>query len=256
MAKAMHDAAIDRVFRTLERKDLPDPKECVRVIKSLGSESDRAVPVVLFGYIDALVLRLLSAEIDASVPGGPAKLLKGYGPLASASSRIDVAHAMRWLPGVTAANLRLLRAVRNEFAHNPFITFEEPRIRDRIVANSVLAEVLGKSRTSSESPGVYVDDIGQEWVSTAEVPGLNVDKVRRTARLDFVFAGVFTLYPAVLQLYVAPVALRSGVHPSDVLTRTDEMPEPLKEFHDSFPDLVDAAFWQEAIAQGEVGRLG
>ncbi len=71
------------------------------------------------------------------------RFLKNNGPLATFSSKLDLAFLLGLIPKNIFNDLHLLRKIRNEFAHSAsLMTFESPSIKDRVYALSVLSKAL------------------------------------------------------------------------------------------------------------------
>lgn len=251
--EAMQKSLRSRVFEVLEQREMMiDAKECIDLIRSLERESDRAVPIVLFGYLDGLLVGLFEAELNPSIPGGASSLLDGMAPLSTASSRINVAQGFYWISDQVADQLRLLKSIRNEFAHNPYTTFDAPKVQGWIASNEMYMGILRGTRGGDE-PGLESDEDGREWVIDIDtVEGIRDGKLVRTPRLDFVISVVLTLHLAVLQMYVSPTAWRLGVHPGEMMAHKDEWPEDMIRFDASVGEFIDAAYWQEGKRQGRI----
>jgi hypothetical protein len=95
----------------------------------------------LFGYVDGHIATVGAASLDASLEGAlltrfqplskemKGRLFRGYGPLASFASKIDVAFALSIVSKETYDTLRLANRVRVAFAHSKKLTsFIDPEI--------------------------------------------------------------------------------------------------------------------------------
>jgi DNA-binding MltR family transcriptional regulator len=84
--------------------------------QTLSAETDRGVALVCAAYLDGELKALLEKTfVDA--PNTIDKLFEGTGPLATFSSRIDLALAIGLLRGESHRGLHLIRKIRNDFAH-------------------------------------------------------------------------------------------------------------------------------------------
>lgn len=84
--------------------------------QTLRAETDRGVALVCAAYLDE-ELRALLEKTFVNVPNIIGKLFEGTGPLATFSSRIDLAFAIGLLSGESHRALHLIRKIRNDFAH-------------------------------------------------------------------------------------------------------------------------------------------
>jgi len=97
---------------------------------SLEDESDRALAVFAFAYIETLLLSLMKDELNQDIPGGVESLFESHGPLQTASDRIKMSAALYWISKSSMQDLELLRKIRNEFAHrHKAVGFDDPIVR-------------------------------------------------------------------------------------------------------------------------------
>lgn len=110
--------AIEGIARSrVEEVAPPDWNDVIDFFVSLDEESDRALPVLAFAFIDTEIERLLREAVNQKVHGGVSRLFGPLGPMGAASTRINMAHALHWLSDDTVHDLHLLRRIRNRFAH-------------------------------------------------------------------------------------------------------------------------------------------
>ena len=92
------DDAKRRVLLERVAKRTFDAEEFEAFFLGLSDESDRALAVVAFAYIDEKLRELLLQEINPELPGGPDTLFDPFGPLGSASARMKVAAGLESIP--------------------------------------------------------------------------------------------------------------------------------------------------------------
>lgn len=159
----------------------------------LKDESDRAMTVVGFTYIETCLRQLMAAALDPSVPGGVKKLFVANGPLSTVSACLKMARALGWLTAKTYNDLNLLRRIRNEAAHNHRpVLFDDDAFRHR------LAEI-----TPHEIP-----------IARAVCFEYPI-----ASRIQFRCRLAGTCGQMMNELIVAPTAIRIGMHPSDAFDR-------------------------------------
>jgi len=74
---------------------------------------------------------LFAMVLSPEIAGGPDSLLDSLRPLGTSSARIQMSAALRWISPSVYRDLTLIRKIRNEFAHKPFVSsFNEPPISD------------------------------------------------------------------------------------------------------------------------------
>ena len=61
------------------------------------------------------------------------RLFKGYGPLSTFAAKSDLSFALKIIDQESHTRLKLIRDIRNDFAHKPErLSFESPQIAERI----------------------------------------------------------------------------------------------------------------------------
>ena len=110
---------------------LEPPDEILAFRLSLDQETDRGCALMAAAYIDHELMTLLERVFcdDKRIRD---ELLGPSRPLASFSSRIDLAYALGLLSTQTWRDLHLVREVRNDFGHERgLLRFEDPAIKSR-----------------------------------------------------------------------------------------------------------------------------
>ena len=116
-----------------------------KLVNVFMRESDRACAILGGELLNAELEALLNA---AAVEPIDSRLLRGYGPLANFSSRIDLAFYFGLLSGEDRNDLHTVRDIRNLFAH---------RLDHNLSFDSVeVAEHIRKLQL----PGVVADHMG------------------------------------------------------------------------------------------------
>jgi len=185
-----------RAVRDLLRKKIDDKTlafdDFEPFFRSLLQESDRALTVVAFSYIDEKLKEHMLGQFYQGISGGAASLFENFGPLSTASARIKVAAGLHWLSPPTYKNLEALRKIRNAFAHQPFLAS---------IADNRIVSLLG-SMTPMEKP---------VWEAVADkVP--EYDKL--SPRQLYLLRAAFTCSGMLREVTSAPDALRMGLAPS------------------------------------------
>ena len=83
--------------------------------------------------LDDALASLLSAAMLPALKPARSLTIGDRAPLGTFSARIDAAHQLGLISQPFAADLHVIRSIRNDFAHNPIdLTFAVDSIRDRI----------------------------------------------------------------------------------------------------------------------------
>jgi hypothetical protein len=101
-----------------------------RVTKELNAESERACAIVGGAYLDDLLGELLELYLVENADASPDLLdsENGNAPLGTFGARILIAYAVGLLPKNLTAALRKIKKIRNKFAHDLTLSFNEPSI--------------------------------------------------------------------------------------------------------------------------------
>ncbi len=99
--------------------------------QTLSGESDRGCTLMAAAFLDS-ALGILLRAILLNRPQILDELLQGTGPLATFSSRIEIAYVLGLIGPEVRRDLHMIRRIRNEFAHcAQGITFEHGPIASR-----------------------------------------------------------------------------------------------------------------------------
>jgi hypothetical protein len=104
-------------------------EEYTRLLDDINTESDRAAAVLAAAMLDdALKYAILARATDRPAAE---KLLRNSAPLGAFSARIDAALAFGLIEAGDAADLHIVRRIRNDFAHEMRrLTFQAQKIAD------------------------------------------------------------------------------------------------------------------------------
>lgn len=100
------------------RIPIPIPIEVVQFRSTLNNESDRGCALSAAAFIETELGDLVETSLieDTNVTK---EMFRGTGPLATFSSRIDIAYLLGLFGKRARKDLHLIRKIRNEFAHKP-----------------------------------------------------------------------------------------------------------------------------------------
>lgn len=172
-----------------------DHMEIERFFLDLATESDRAVGIVVYEYLDGLLRQSMETALSAEIDGGTKGLFAPFAPLATANGRLKLAGALRWVsPGLYLC-LERLRKVRNKFAHTPFLkSLDDPRV----------APLLAAIPSLETEPFKF---LAADWAPRPDP----------STRLTVIARGAILGANIVTQVGTAPTAIAMGLHPSTAL---------------------------------------
>jgi DNA-binding MltR family transcriptional regulator len=99
------------------------------LIKLLSQQSEAGNALVIAGLIDDDLQKLLLTAMRELSSKMVDRLFDGYGPLKDFAAKIDVAFAFNLIDEKTHSDLRIIKDVRNKFAHAiRFTFFSSPEI--------------------------------------------------------------------------------------------------------------------------------
>jgi hypothetical protein len=207
LAEAVHESIRRQASSYVSEVDLR-ADELESFFLGLGDESDRAVAIVVYSYMDRRLQELLQSGFNEGIHGGASALFGPTGPLGSSYARIQLAGALYWLKPATYANLHLFRKIRNAFAHSSTMCSLE---------DSPFAEYIG-TQEPLEAPMLAARP--EAFLTTDELG----------TRGLFIVRAAVTCAHAIIELATAPVAQRLGLDPH----------EPLRGGAKNLPRSVDA----------------
>ncbi|SHN84266.1 hypothetical protein [Bradyrhizobium erythrophlei] len=111
----------------------PEWKRRYELIRTLGEESERGMAVLVGAELERALELVLCAYL---APGKARTALFSGGapPLGSFSTKIDLCRVLHLIADYEHAALHVIRKIRNEFAHNPNVSFASPKIRSLVDA--------------------------------------------------------------------------------------------------------------------------
>jgi DNA-binding MltR family transcriptional regulator len=205
LSRLIHKATREELLERLSDVEF-DSDEFNKFFKSLEDESDRAVAIVSFSYIDNLLTQLMRRHMNTEISGGLDTLFDSTGPLGTASAKIKLAASIYWISPMVYHCLELLRKIRNEFAHRPFITGFDDHV------------VMGYLSTMSDQLRVWEDGI---WDG---MEGKLVERRSLSTRALFLIRSTLIANTMIGELLTAPVALRLGMPPHSALVGDEDLP--------------------------------
>lgn len=206
LAKELQNVVCKSVDEAISKTAL-FTEEFERFFLSLHAESDRALAIVTFSYIDEELQRLLVQVLNPNIVGGTKKLFDAHGPLATASSRIELVAALYWIDPRVYKNLRILRKIRNAFAHDPFIpSFDDSQIQDLLNSMIPYEQPLFELRPHLFKP--------RETISN---------------RMLYHVRAAITCKFMISEIAICPIAQRLGLDPMMPFARNwESLPESLR----------------------------
>jgi DNA-binding MltR family transcriptional regulator len=100
------------------------------ILTEIERGSDRTCAIVAVAYLESVLTALLRSIFEGE-RDVIERVIKGYGPLASLSAKIDLVHLLGMIRPEMRKSMSYLKDIRNEFAHSPGkATFKSQRIRD------------------------------------------------------------------------------------------------------------------------------
>jgi DNA-binding MltR family transcriptional regulator len=187
--------------------------EIDRFLRSLLSESERAVAIIAHSYVEERMKDLFSDALNPEISGGVESLFGALGPLATAHSRVQMAAALYWLSRASYRNLNLLRKIRNKFAHDPFISgFDHQEISN-----------LVNELTDYETP--FVKELG--------LPPPTSLRLKYLARYSLIVGYMIT------EMASHPKAVRLGLQPEVIRELSyEQLPKSLTEVYEATAGFV------------------
>ena len=111
--------------------DIPGlAEDTKRFVEDIQEETDRGVALSGTAFLDDVIIALLRAAFVDN-PMSVEKVLEYPGPINSLAARADLAYCLGLLGNNMYADLKIIRKIRNEFAHSHVpISFDKPYIKE------------------------------------------------------------------------------------------------------------------------------
>jgi len=130
--RSFEDNALVRFRESINSQKI-DLVDLSNVVRQLGEEDIRFIPIIACAYGDDLLKRVFKEVLPAGVPGGVTEMLGGYGPLSDLSKRIRLAYAFDVLSGDLMDALDRVRSARNRISHDWDLSqFSDFHIKGRV----------------------------------------------------------------------------------------------------------------------------
>lgn len=211
VASAIYNAAVDSARNQVESFDF-QLSRITSVFNVAVSESDRSVSILLFALAEDLMLHALRHNMDGDCSGGWDSVTSGNGVLATASDRIMILELLKWIRPITGSQIRLMKSIRNRFAHHSDVCgFEDQKIRGWV-------STMHAGETSAFE--LFPADERAKWR-------------KHTPREIFIMRATGVITGLVADLAIMPASRRERVSAWDVSGRGDfdNLPEPLKDLN-------------------------
>jgi hypothetical protein len=205
VADAVQAAAIAQARIRIEKHEFP----IERIESTFGvaqSEADRSASILLFALVEDLMLECLKTHLNPQAYGGWEGVTGGNGLLATASDRISLLELLYWIRPSTGADLRLMKSIRNRFAHHADVH----SYRDGKVSGWV------SSMNQHEKPALR------------EIYYYKNNKL--TVRNLYLIRAVGTIFRLISDLAIGPVAIQESLDPSQLLGKDfSEQPQNVQD---------------------------
>lgn len=205
VADAIRASVIRQAQLRIEQYAFP-LKEIESVFGIAQREADRSASILLFAFAEDLMLDCFKAHMNSSVHGGWESVTGGNGVLATASDRISLLELLYWIRPSTGADLRLMKSIRNRFAHHAGVhSFNDSTVTGWI---------------SSMSP--------HERPALIQIK--HYKKSKPDTRSLYLMRAAGTLFHLANDLAVGPIARQEKLHPGELFKGSfSEQPQNMQD---------------------------
>jgi hypothetical protein len=116
-AKAFYEYQVNAAVRSIDDRKTVGLDLIRSNTPHLGKERDRSCAILMFSLIDDLTQQLILQECNQDIPRLKDRLFGTSGMLPTASDRFFLVFALGWISNHVFHNLRIIRKIRNKFAH-------------------------------------------------------------------------------------------------------------------------------------------
>jgi hypothetical protein len=191
VADAIQAVVIKHAKQRIEEHTFP-LEQIEKAFEIARGEADRSASILLFALAEDLMLGCFKAHMNPSVHGGWESVTGGSGVLATASDRICLLELLYWIRPSTGADLRLMKSIRNRFAHHAGVH----SFSDKTITGGI----------SSLNP--------HERQALKEI---EYDKGNKpTVRSLYLMRAAGTLFHLASDLAIGPIARQERLHPGEL----------------------------------------
>jgi hypothetical protein len=148
------------IMSETKRLLLVDQAEWASFFDELGRESERATAILAAAWIDHLLERKLAQLFSSGNKDARDQLFASSGPFATFSAKTTAAFCAGWLDTDVHHDLRVIRKIRNEFAHRIHgLSMESPKIKPLIESFQVPHREFydwGKLKCAATAEGIGI----------------------------------------------------------------------------------------------------
>jgi hypothetical protein len=192
-----------------DRETQPDAVGLIQFFASVQRESDRALPIVCFSFLEAELESLMKY---AMVNEGANKRLFSYpGPLSTADAKIELAYGLGWIDSRVRDAIRSLKTIRNRSAHEPvFDGFDDSRVAQLVRSHTGFVQMKPTAKITND-----------------------------TVRGTYLYAFADTAWRLLGQLYALPIITQYPVEPGALLqVGSKYRPEALNRLDGCFVTMM------------------
>jgi DNA-binding MltR family transcriptional regulator len=100
------------------------------IVGEIRSQSDRGATILAASVISTFLEKAILTKLTPTSNRRRVKLFRGFGPLSTLSSRIEIAYSLGLFDEDYYGRLNAIKDIRNEFAHSIVpLTFQSENIR-------------------------------------------------------------------------------------------------------------------------------
>lgn len=206
VGKAIYENVVSRAKKRVGASNLY-LERITSAFEAARSEADRLAAILLFALAEDLMLECLKQHLNPKVNGGWKSVSEGNGVIATASDRIVLLELLYWIRPRSGADLRLLKAIRNRFAHHAEVSsFDDRKIAGWVSSLTPYEKILENTTLIEKLPK-------QSW----------------TNRELYLARSTSSLISLVFDLSIGPVAQQERINPQDINSASfDSQPDNMK----------------------------
>jgi DNA-binding MltR family transcriptional regulator len=141
-------------------RDVPPPADVKLILDNLDKESDRSAALVASSLLDTTLERVLRHSMTRKDRELNNQLFQQRGPLGDFYSKVIIANAFGVISEKMAAELNIIRNIRNVFAHaTSSLSFETEEIAAEIKRSEILRVIQEKADDHAKGDRNFVREL-------------------------------------------------------------------------------------------------
>jgi hypothetical protein len=222
LTDALYGHAVDRAKERIVTADL-QLERIERIFSQARLEADRSSAILMFALAEDMMLSCFKNHFNPNVSGGWETITGVGGLIGTAANRLVLLELLYWITSKLANDLRLMKSIRNRFAHHAdIIGFQDQKISSWIASMQQIEKPLA-----------------------SKLEGWGMTPIKLAQRELYLLRSLGAIVSLACALAVEPIARQERINSRDVFQGFDQSPDNLRAAM-RLQATLSASFWTES----------